>query len=159
MIDEIDTQIISLLSSNARTPFSRIAKKLGIATDTVTRRYNRFKAEKIILRPSITINANRIGYNGYAIFFLKLSASRNTELQEQLSKIKNVVTISKSMGDHDLVILCLFSSSDDLKHLTDELSGISGIIDMEANILLSQMQIVIPENSIQYFAVPKQSRD
>jgi Lrp/AsnC family transcriptional regulator, regulator for asnA, asnC and gidA len=159
MIDETDSQIVSILSSDARVPFSRIAKKLGISTDTVTRRYNRLRAEKIILRPSITISANKIGYDGYAIFFLKIASSRNPDPQEQLSKVKNTVTLSKSMGDHDLVALCLFSTSEDLKQLTNELAEIPGIIDMEVNILLSQMQITIPENIIQYFAMPKRDEE
>src|SRR5690606_23092022 len=42
-LDETDRKIAVILSQNSRTPFRKIAQKLGISTKNVIQRYNRLR--------------------------------------------------------------------------------------------------------------------
>ncbi|PVX23458.1 MAG: transcriptional regulator, partial [Candidatus Bathyarchaeum sp.] len=56
-MDQTDYKIVRILCKDARTPFQRIAKTLGIGTDTVIRRYNKLKEDGVILGSTVVLNS------------------------------------------------------------------------------------------------------
>ncbi len=47
-LDKIDQQILDILIENARTPFTEIAKRLGISAGTVHVRVKKWKKLKLL---------------------------------------------------------------------------------------------------------------
>ena len=66
-MDKIDLYIGKILTGNARMSFTKIAKKLGISTSTVIKRYNRLR-KKVLPYSYLTINLKKLGYVGKVIF-------------------------------------------------------------------------------------------
>ena len=70
-MDEIDREIIRILSKDARTPFSRIGKMLGIGTDTVFRRFKKLQQDDIIQGCSVVLDSRSCGFMCLIGFYAK----------------------------------------------------------------------------------------
>lgn len=127
-MDKVDLKIIGLLMQDAQTPFSSIAKTLGLGVDTVIRRYNRLKSEGVIQSASVTVNLRKCGYRGHVFFLVNtLAGSDPQKMYEEFVKITNVLSVIHTIGDYDMLLHCVYSEMDNLTMLQKELSKVSGI--------------------------------
>jgi Lrp/AsnC family leucine-responsive transcriptional regulator len=70
--DDLDFNIIKLLSYNSRLPTIEIADKLKTSTNTVVRRINRLINSGIIIYFSLNLNLEKLGFHEFKVdFFLK----------------------------------------------------------------------------------------
>ena len=103
-LDEVDKKIAAILSKRARTPFRKIAEQLGLSTKTVIQRYKHLR-ENVLTLSTITINLNRLGYNGLANLFIKITnRSKLNSIYTQLLQIPNVIVIIRLIGSYDLYV-------------------------------------------------------
>ena len=65
-MDLLDIDIIRMLNKNARTPFSDIAKALGVPVSVVQVRYNKLRKKGIILGTSLILDPEKFGVK-YAV--------------------------------------------------------------------------------------------
>lgn len=109
-MDQLDVLILSELLKNARQPFSKIAKKLGVATQTVIRRYNLMKKNQIVYA-SIRIDTKKLGYVGVAHLFIKtLSGTKTSGTINELKQTPGVFIVSTALGDYDAYAELMFKS-------------------------------------------------
>jgi len=108
-MDEVDLHIIEELGRDARTPFRKIAKKLGISTQTVIKRHDELKKKGIIRQPSITIDLNKVGYEGVVHLFI----SGSPDTVDGLKKLKNIYFITRTTGDTDIFAAMAFKNTKD----------------------------------------------
>lgn len=114
-MDNLDRHIIQELAKNARKPFSTIAKKLGVSTQTVMRRYNEMKKNGTITLSSITVNLEKIGYLGTAHMLITTKPEANSlQIVEQLSKTANIITANITIGSYDVYAVLAFRDINDL---------------------------------------------
>jgi Lrp/AsnC family transcriptional regulator for asnA, asnC and gidA len=126
-IDEADKKIIEKLSKNGRAPFSSIAKELEIAVNTVIKKYERLKQNGII-KVSIQVNPEKIGYRTAAIFSLAFASQDSLSvIVDKLSSIPDVFLIIKTSGQYDLTVYSLVKDIDQLMNLQNEISKIAEI--------------------------------
>ena len=69
-LDETDMEILSILNSNARKPYSEIGEQVGLSGPAVSDRVNRLKEADII--NSFTININRSKLRGGTAVLINL---------------------------------------------------------------------------------------
>lgn len=109
-MDQLDVLILSELLKNARQPFSKLAKKLGVATQTVIRRYNLMKKNQIVYA-SIRIDTKKLGYVGVAHLFIKtLSGTKTSGTINELKQTPGVFIVSTALGDYDAYAELMFKS-------------------------------------------------
>jgi DNA-binding Lrp family transcriptional regulator len=113
-MDKTDLQIMKELLLDTRKPFREIAKKLDISTQTVIRRYKEMKEKGIIQNCAISINANKIGYEGIA-HLLITSAQGNTlsETIDILRKTENIIIATRAIGDYEGYAVMVFKNAKD----------------------------------------------
>ncbi len=112
-LDEIDTQIIDKLSQNSRVPFSTIAKEIGVATDTVIRRYRELKKSGTI-NTLIQINPKKLGYTCQMETRIRLKSTRDSiEAMNILAQVPDIYFMTATSGDYDLH---LFAFVRDIEH-------------------------------------------
>jgi DNA-binding Lrp family transcriptional regulator len=75
-IDEVDLQILKILTLNCRTSYRSIGKTLGISMNTVRTRINNLILNKAIEKFITIINFSLFGYSGDVLTIL-LKASKN----------------------------------------------------------------------------------
>ena len=136
-IDETDRKIIEKLSVDGRAPFATVAKELGVATNTVIRKFERLK-ESGIINVSIQVNPGKLGYRATAIFNLAFSQNSISSIVEKLSAIPNIYLIIKTSGQFDLAVFYLLKDIDHLIEIQAEIAKI-------AEISKAQMSVRLPK--------------
>jgi DNA-binding Lrp family transcriptional regulator len=132
-IDELDKQIIEKLTINGRTPFCKIAKDIGTSTDTVLKRYQKLKKNGVI-KITIQIDPNKIGYHSILDFNIAFASPINSSsFIEQLAKIPDITTITKTSGDYDLQLIALIRDIEQMFGLQEEISRITGVTKIETS--------------------------
>ena len=133
-IDELDRQIIAKLTLDGRDSFTQIAKKIGVSTETVIRRYHRLK-ERGSVKVSIQINPKKIGYSSLLdlnMAFATLGSLSDTVV-ESLTKIPNIIMIRRTSGDYDLLVTAMIRNISESFAIQDQIARISGVTKLEAS--------------------------
>ncbi len=121
--------VIEKLATDARMPFSKIAKELKVSTDTVARRYERLN-QNDDLKAVIQINPTKIGYRAFAIFDLMFSQERLQDSLEALSRIPDINFIHKISGKFDCVASLIIKDIDQFTSVQEQILHLPGLTNM-----------------------------
>jgi DNA-binding Lrp family transcriptional regulator len=124
-IDQIDRYLIDRLTEDGRCSFNKIASEIGTSVDRIIRRYEKLKKNNVI-KTVIQINPQKLGYRAYGFFFLSVQQNGNADdAINQLSKLKNVFHLIKTLGTADFFISCYLKDFDDFFSIRDEIGKIT----------------------------------
>ena len=134
--DETDWKIISILKEGY-VPNNTIALELGVSEGTVRSRLKKLK-EAGILQIRALINPDVLENKQLVIVAMRVAESKLLDRKaEELSHLKNVLSVSIASGRYDLIAEVLLDSNRGLVHfLTEELSKVEGILASESFIML-----------------------
>lgn len=118
--DELDEKIIHAYASNVRVPFTKIAKEVGVSSETVRQRIKHLEKKNIIVGYKINLNLQKMGYQGYRVDFLLNSVTRNKELFEYLKQHKYFYQINQSIGGADFETEIVVKSLSHLLEILEE---------------------------------------
>jgi Lrp/AsnC family transcriptional regulator for asnA, asnC and gidA len=131
-IDSVDLQIIDKLTKNGRMPFSKIAKELGVSTNTIVRRYEKLTKNNII-KVSIQFNPLELGYQAILDLNLALTnQSETNEIADKLSRIPGISYVVKLGGNYDLLVVALVKDCTGIIAINDEVVKIPNIKKIDA---------------------------
>lgn len=104
-MDKIDAEIIRILCKDARTPFSKIGRMLGIGTDTVFRRFKKLEQEGIISGSTVILSSIEIGLKGWYAFYVKVKpGSSISAIGQTLTNIPQVYGLVQTLGEYDFYL-------------------------------------------------------
>jgi DNA-binding Lrp family transcriptional regulator len=134
IIDELDKQIVAKLTLDGRASFTKIAKEIGLSTDTVAKRYRKLR-ERGSIKVSIQINPNKIGYASILDFNIAFTApgGLSETVVDSLAKIPDVIIIIKTSGDYDLQLSAMIRDIPQSFAIQDQIARICGITKIEAS--------------------------
>lgn len=102
-LDEVDKQILMHLITNARMPFTEIAKNMLVSAGTIHVRVKKLEDAGIIKGSSLNLDYKLMGYNFVAYIGLILSEGNKAEfVQKSLYKIPNVTVVHTTSGQYKL---------------------------------------------------------
>lgn len=135
VIDELDKQISEKLTLDGRASFRKIAKEIGLSTDTVVKRYHKLK-ESGTIKVSIQINPNMIGYSAILDFNIAFTAADglSNTIVESLATIPDVIVITKTSGDYDLQLSAMIRDTKHMLDLQDQIAKVPGITKIEGSL-------------------------
>jgi Lrp/AsnC family transcriptional regulator, regulator for asnA, asnC and gidA len=134
-MERIEKQILDELTKDTRKPFSHIAKKIGVSTQTVINRYNEMKTKGIIKFCSISVDLSKIGYVGTAHLFLKIAPfTIPSQVINEVNKIQDIIIATTSIGDYEGYGVLAFRNTNDLYEKVRKMRKINGIDHMEFSI-------------------------
>ena len=70
-IDNIDLKILNILSSNAKLPYTEVAKKVFVSGGTVHVRMRKLEKMGIVRGTKLDIDYSKLGYNK-KVFFIEM---------------------------------------------------------------------------------------
>ena len=134
--DETDWKIISILKEGY-VPNNTIALELGVSEGTVRARLKKLK-EAGILQIRALINPDVLENKQLVLVAMRVAESKLLDTKaEELSHLKNVLSVSIASGRYDLIAEVLVDSNRGLvQFLTEELSTVEGILASESFIML-----------------------
>ena len=129
-IDETDLDIVRLLW-DGRTPYSEIAAKLGLATNSVRNRVNQM-IENGVLQIIGLINPEAIEGHHAAYIGIKLLPQKIKSAHKEINALRGVVAATQVSGRFDIIALVMFNKTYTFRHFYEEhLSKVDGLLSSE----------------------------
>lgn len=134
--DKIDWEIIEMLSEQFEAN-TTIAKKLGVSEGMIRQRIKKLQDTGIVKIRALR-NPEVLKNQQLAIVTANVSKSRQLDKKaREILALENVLSVSISSGQYDLIIEVLVDSNKGLiKFLTEQLSMVDGISKTETFLVL-----------------------
>ncbi len=114
-MDNLDLLILNALQEDGRTPFTQIAKKVGVAESTIRTRYASL-VERGIVQTIAVIDPFSVGYNSPALIGISTESGAINSVAQTLEKMPEVSYLVLTLGGYDLMVEVFCR---DREHLTD----------------------------------------
>ncbi len=141
MLDETDLKILEELKKDGRASFSDIAEKLGLATSTVTGRFQKLKQKEIITGFKPVIDYEKLGFGLTTVIDIKAEANKIVETAKKLEENNRVISFFEVTGDTDMMIVCRFQNRKDMNRFLKKLQTTEGINSTETNVILTEPKL------------------
>jgi len=139
-LDNIDHQILELLTEDAFTPYTEIARKVHVAPGTVHVRMRKMEQAGVVKKPQLQVDLGALGWDVTAFIGVFLQKSEDYgKVVKELQKIPEVLSCHYITGTYSLFLKI---TCRDTRHLRDVLSDriqkINGISRTETLISLEE---------------------
>jgi DNA-binding Lrp family transcriptional regulator len=131
-MDKADLNLITELKKNAKTSFLKISKEIGVSPKTALYKYKRMKDKGIILRPVISIDLSKIGYEGKAYLMITNAPTQDEDMTiETLKQIKDIIIVADTIGDFDVLAVALIRDLKSFGKLLQDIKKVPSISRVE----------------------------
>ncbi len=140
-IDQKDKQILDILMSNSRTPYTEIAQRLNVSEGTVRKRIKRLEDEGVIREYTIDIDPAKLGYRSVTLLGLDTEPDTNLDAIKALDALDEVRWVAKTTGDH--MIMAEIWTEDDVeldRFIGEKICNIPGVKRVCPAIILKKMK-------------------
>lgn len=140
-LDALDISILNYLSSDARTPFTEIAKELNVSSGTIHVRIRKMESLGIITTSRLNINYRALLIEVIAYVFLRMRPQAIIQdIIKKLKEIPEVISTELISGSNQLVVKLISSSRQRYNEIiTSVFPVIEGIIIDEHAIVLDEL--------------------
>ena len=136
-LDETDRAILRILSADARTPFSEIARRIEMSSATVHDRVNRLEDAGVIRGYHADIDPKAVGYGVSALVGLRVEQGREEDALSRLREIDGVEEIHLTTGEWDVILRVYAKDTDGLRELMfDNVAAMDGFSRSQTMIIL-----------------------
>ena len=124
-LDLRDKKILLMLSQNARTPLSKIAKVANLSRDSIKYRIQGYEKKGIIKKSRTLVDVSKLGYDSYHIFLRLNNPSQESErkLVESIKHLPYVRAILKFHGRFDFEIALIAKNIAEFDQELEEIIG------------------------------------
>ena len=139
-IDNIDRSILSELMTNAKVPYTEIAKKLIVSAGTIHVRMKKMEEAGIVKNSRLHINYELLGFDMTAFLGIYLEkGSTYKDVIQQLNLIPEIVEAHYTTGVYSIFAKIRCKNTKHMRQiLNEEIQSIKGIQRTETIISLEQ---------------------
>ena len=135
LMDEIEQKILKELTKDAQTPFSEIAKKIGVSPQTVQARHARMKEEGAILRSAITVDLSKLGYQGKAVLMITNAPNqKKKDTIDALKKMQDIFMETEIIGDFDVLAVAAVKDFRSAINLVNKIRALPSVAHVDASL-------------------------
>ena len=139
-VSERDLMIIEILMKDARTPYTEIARKLGVTEAAIRKRVKKLEEQGIIRGYRAVVDPKKIGYKIVAEIGFDVEPEQYVRAIEQVKKMPEVKRMKSTTGDHMIMIECWFHDSDEMVRFVRRLESIEGVQRVCPAILVEELK-------------------
>ena len=133
-LDELDLQLIDLLSRDARVSNRKIAAELGVTEGTVRGRIKRMQQDRLIAFTAIT-GFEMAEMSRLAFISVQAEVDRVRDIARQIAELPLINAVMITMGQFNILAMCLFSELDELVEVaSDNILALPGVHHVETSI-------------------------
>lgn len=137
MIDDTDLRILQQLKENGRASFSDIADELGIATSTVTSRFQKMREKGILTGFRPVIDYEKLGFDLTAMIDIRAESEKTPEVAEKLQEKDRVISFFEVTGKTDMTLISRFRDREEMNEFVKSLQKTEGVKSTETHIILT----------------------
>ena len=139
-IDDLDRQLIEILSRDARVSNRKIAADLNVTEGTVRGRIKRLQQDRLIAFTAITsfglANTTRMAFIG-----VQADVQNVREIARKIAELPLINGVMIMMGRFNILVICLFSELDTLLEVSsDQILAIPGVHHVETSIAVKTLK-------------------
>jgi DNA-binding Lrp family transcriptional regulator len=139
-IDDLDRQLIDILSADARVSNRKIAGDLGVTEGTVRGRIRRLQKEKLIAFTAIT-SFDMADTTKLAFIGVQADINKVRDVANEIAGLPAVNAVMVTMGRFNVMAFCLFSELDRLHDIASEqILPIDGVHHVESSIAVKTLK-------------------
>lgn len=140
ILDKLDSQILDIITKNARIPFKDIADVCHVSRAAIHQRVQRLFEDGVLIGSGYKVDPRVLGYQICTYVGVKLEkASKYKEVMPEFDKIPEVVECHFTTGPYTLLVK-LYAR--DMQHLMQLLNGkiqeITGVCETETLMSLEE---------------------
>ncbi|TFG03767.1 MAG: Lrp/AsnC family transcriptional regulator [Promethearchaeota archaeon] len=120
-IDEVDLDILKILSEDGRIAFNKIAEELTKSPVTIKKHVLELEEKGIIEGYGAKINFDKLGYNLIAFIEITISKGKMFEVEEKIARNPNVFGVYDITGTYDALVLARFKSRTQLSDMIKDI--------------------------------------
>ena len=136
-MDEIDVELLRLLTANARMPVATLAKKLKLARSTVQARLDRLEVTGAIAGYTVRLGEVARARKIRATVLMEIEPRSMAQVIGRLKAMPEVEEALSVSGRVDLIVTLAAPTTETLDAALDKIVTIPGISDTESLIELS----------------------
>jgi len=141
LLDERDRIIIEMLTKDARTPFTEIAKVLGISETAVRKRVKALEEAGVIKQYTIVIDPSKLGYNLVSLTGIDTLPEKIFEVASKLKEFEFVRSVYLTSGDHMIMAEVWAKDGNDLSDIiSNKIGKIDGVTKVCPAIILERLK-------------------
>jgi Lrp/AsnC family transcriptional regulator, regulator for asnA, asnC and gidA len=139
-IDNIDREILTYLTKDAKMPYTEIAKKLIVSPGTIHVRIKKLESIGIIQGSTLTIDYARLGYDLMAFIGIFLAkGSIYNDVIVEMNAIPEVIEAHYTTGSYSIFAKIMCRNTKHLRDIiNDRIQVINGIIRTETILSLEE---------------------
>jgi len=127
----LDLKLIRELAKDSRISFRSLAKKLDVSVDTVARRYERLKENRVVVS-RVQIDPTKIGYHALVNFYLRVMPHYDLDaVIREILQVQDVFYTMKCSGDFHVGLILMAKTIQDILGTGDRITGIPGVKRIE----------------------------
>ncbi|HKK38965.1 MAG TPA: Lrp/AsnC ligand binding domain-containing protein [Cryomorphaceae bacterium] len=139
-IDNLDRQILEILSANARTPYTEIAEKLIVSAGTIHVRMKKMEVAGVVKGTEIVVDLAKLGFD--LTTFIGVFLDKGAVYQEvikQLNEIEEIIEAYYTTGGYSIFLKVVCRNTENLRMvLNEKIQRVEGIQRTETMISLEQ---------------------
>jgi|Deesub1362A_J573_1020465.scaffolds.fasta_scaffold03166_5 Lrp/AsnC family transcriptional regulator for asnA, asnC and gidA len=140
MLDEVDKKILKMLMENSRTPYTRIAEKVGMSEPAIKKRIDKLVKEGVITSFSVNVDPWKLGKNLIALVFINASPGKHREVAEMISEIEEVVEVSIVTGQFDMMAKIVCENPKHFERTIKKIGSIPEVLKTESFVVIEQIE-------------------
>jgi len=126
-LDGTDRGLLRALATTPRAGPVELARRLGIARNTVQARLDKLQAQGVVAGFGPEVDLARVGYVVSAYVTLQIAQGRGRDVTEHLGSIPQVVEVHRTTGAGDLFCKVVATSNAHLAEVLDRILEVPGI--------------------------------
>ncbi len=120
-IDDLDYQVLKLISQNSRMQTIEIAEKLNTTAVTIKNRIKKLKESGIITAFRVNIDLSKLGYQRYKVDIILRDYNKLQKIINYIEKNPNLDEVIQSVGYADLEFIFILNNANQLHEITKDL--------------------------------------
>ncbi len=140
MLDDLDRQILRLLSKNARFSFRELAVKIGVSTSTVSARVKRLEEGHLVRGYLPDIDPRAVGLELTAIIGLRIAHGKLLDVQRAVARDERVFAVYDTTGEWDSFIVARFKSVRDLDNFVKRVLALPDVERTNTSVVLNTVK-------------------
>jgi Lrp/AsnC family transcriptional regulator, regulator for asnA, asnC and gidA len=139
-LDELDLQLITMLSQDARVSNRRIAAELGVTEGTVRGRIKRLQQDGLIAFTAIT-GFEMAGKAHLAFIAVQAEVESVRTVAKDISELPLINAVMITMGQFNILAMVLFEELDSLVEVaSDQILALPGVHHVETSIAVKTIK-------------------
>jgi Lrp/AsnC family transcriptional regulator for asnA, asnC and gidA len=122
-LDQLDKQIVDILTDDGRMSSSDIAKKIGGVTERMVRYRLKRMIQKGVIVVSAIVDSRAIGYPVTADVFIEAEPGQVFDLAKKIAEYENVTYVACSTGERDISVQIVAHDNRELYNFVAETIG------------------------------------